>query len=44
MLPESFMPGSSTPQCKAAILCRKGEDTVRLGERLWALPVSAALS
>ena len=35
---------SATPHCKAAILCHNGEDAVRLGERLWALPVSMVLS
>jgi predicted AAA+ superfamily ATPase len=35
---------SATPHCKAAILCHNGEDAVKLGERLWALPVSLVLS
>jgi predicted AAA+ superfamily ATPase len=35
---------SATPHCKAAILCHNGEDAVKLGERLWALPVSMVLS
>ncbi|MFO7555940.1 MAG: hypothetical protein R6X10_02195 [Desulfobacterales bacterium] len=34
----------ATPHCKAAILCHNGEDAVRIGERLWALPTSLVLS
>lgn len=35
---------SATPHCKAAILCHNGEDAVKLGEKLWALPVGLLLS
>lgn len=35
---------SATPHCKAAILCHNGEDAVKLGERLWALPAGLVLS
>ena len=35
---------SATPHCKAAILCHNGEAAVKLGERLWALPVGLVLS
>jgi len=35
---------SATPHCKAAILCHNGEDAVKLGEKLWALPVGLVLS
>jgi hypothetical protein len=35
---------SATPHCKAAILCHNGQDAVKLGEKLWALPVSLVLS
>ncbi|NPV04866.1 MAG: ATP-binding protein [Syntrophaceae bacterium] len=35
---------SSTPQCRAGILCHNGKDAVRLGERLWALPLGLILS
>ncbi len=34
----------ATPHCKAAILCHNGEDAVKLGERLWALPINLILS
>jgi len=34
----------TTPHCKAAILCHNGRDAVRLGQRLWALPISLVLS
>jgi len=34
----------STPHCKAGILCHNGEDAVKLGEKLWALPTSFILS
>ena len=33
-----------TPHCKAAILCHNGKDEVKLGGKLWALPVSLILS
>ncbi len=35
---------STTPQCKAGILAYNGNKTVRLGERLWAMPLSLVLS
>ena len=35
---------NATPHCKAAILCHNGEHPVRLGEKLWALPVNIVLS
>lgn len=35
---------SATPHCKAAILCHNGEDAVKLGDKLWALPVGLVLS
>jgi predicted AAA+ superfamily ATPase len=35
---------SATPHCRAAILCHNGEATVRLGEKLWALPTGLVLS
>jgi len=35
---------STTPHCKAAILGYNGTDAVRLGEKLWALPISLILS
>jgi len=34
----------ATPHCKAAILCHNGKDAVKLGERLWALPINLILS
>jgi len=34
----------ATPHCNAAILCQNGEDAVKLGERLWALPINLILS
>ncbi len=35
---------TATPHCKAGILCHGGEDAVRLGQKLWALPTSLVLS
>ena len=35
---------SATPQCRAAVLAHNGSDVVRLGEKLWALPLSVVLS
>jgi predicted AAA+ superfamily ATPase len=35
---------NATPHCKAAILCHNGEQSVRLGAKLWALPLSIILS
>lgn len=32
-----------TPHCKAAILCHNGTDAVKLGEKLWAIPLSLIL-
>ena len=39
---EAFL--GSTPHCKAAILCHNGTEAVRLGEKIWALPVGLVLS
>ena len=39
---EAFL--SSTPHCKAAILCHNGTEAVRLGEKIWALPLGLVLS
>lgn len=35
---------STTPHCVAAILAYNGTETVRLGEQIWALPLSIVLS
>ncbi len=35
---------AATPHCKAGILCHNGEDAVKLGQKLWALPISLVLS
>ena len=35
---------SATPHCRAAILGYNGADALRLGEKLWALPISLILS
>ncbi len=35
---------SATPHCKAAILGYNGYDMVRLGEKMWAIPLSLLLS
>jgi len=35
---------AATPHCKAGILCHSGEDAVKLGQKLWALPTSLILS
>lgn len=35
---------AETKHCKAAVLCYNGKDAVRLGPRLWALPVNLVLS
>jgi predicted AAA+ superfamily ATPase len=35
---------TATPHCKAAILCHNGENAVRLGQKLWSLPISLVLS
>ncbi len=34
----------TTPHCKAAVLCHNGEDAVKIGEKLWALPINLILS
>jgi len=33
-----------TPRCRAAVLAHGGQETVRLGERLWAVPLVAVLA
>jgi predicted AAA+ superfamily ATPase len=35
---------SSTPQCIAAVLAYNGTEPVRLGDRIWAIPVGTILS
>jgi|WetSurMetagenome_2_1015567.scaffolds.fasta_scaffold00201_14 uncharacterized protein len=35
---------TATPTCAAAILAYNGRDTVKLGAKLWAMPLSLALS
>ena len=35
---------SATPHCKAAILGYNGQEAVRLGEKLWVIPLSLILS
>ena len=35
---------STTPHCRVAILGYNGTDAVRVGEKLWALPISPILS
>jgi predicted AAA+ superfamily ATPase len=35
---------AATPHCQAAVLANNGTDAVRLGDRLWVLPVSLLLS
>jgi len=39
---EAFL--AATPHCKAAVLCHNGTDAVRLGEKIWALPLGLVLS
>jgi hypothetical protein len=34
----------ATPHCKAGILCHGGEQTARLGPKLWALPIGLVLT
>ena len=46
---EKDLPGlhpflSSTPHCKIAILGYNGKDAVRLGNKIWALPLGLILS
>lgn len=33
-----------TPHCRLAILAYSGSETIRLGDRLWAVPLTAVLS
>jgi predicted AAA+ superfamily ATPase len=35
---------TATPHCKAGMLCHNGEDAVRLGQKIWALPTNLVLS
>lgn len=35
---------AATPHCRAAALCYHGKDAVKLGAKLWALPISLMLS
>jgi hypothetical protein len=35
---------STTPHCIAAILAYNGKEPVRIGQRLWALPLGLVLS
>jgi len=35
---------AATPHCKAGALCYNGKDAVKLGAKLWALPISLILS
>lgn len=35
---------AATSHCKGGILCYNGENAVRLGPKLWALPISLVLS
>jgi predicted AAA+ superfamily ATPase len=35
---------AATPHCRAGILCHSGEEAVRLGKKLWALPTELVLS
>lgn len=35
---------AATPHCQAAVLANNGTHAVRLGDRLWVLPVSLLLS
>jgi predicted AAA+ superfamily ATPase len=39
---ETFL--AATPHCLAGVLCYNGTEAVRLGERLWALPLGLVLS
>jgi len=39
---EAFL--AATPHCLAAVLCYNGTEAVRLGEKLWALPLGLILS
>jgi len=35
---------AATPHCRTGILCYNGKDPVKLGAKLWALPISLILS
>jgi hypothetical protein len=35
---------SFTPHCRMGILAYNGKETLKLGDRLWAIPLSAVLS
>jgi predicted AAA+ superfamily ATPase len=35
---------AATPHCKAGILCHSGEEAVRIGRKLWALPTNLIIS
>jgi hypothetical protein len=35
---------SFTPHCRMGILAYNGRETIKLGDRLWAIPLSAVLS
>ena len=39
---EAFLGG--TPHCRAAVLCYNGTEAVRLGDKIWALPLDLVLS
>jgi hypothetical protein len=39
---EAFL--AVTPHCRAAVLCHNGTQAVRLGEKIWALPLDLLLS
>ena len=39
---EAFL--AATPHCKAAVLCYNGTQAVRLGEKIWAIPLGLLLS
>ncbi|MBM3299549.1 MAG: hypothetical protein FJY85_06320, partial [Deltaproteobacteria bacterium] len=39
---EAFI--AATPHCRAAVLCYNGEEAVRLGDNIWALPLGLVLS
>jgi uncharacterized protein len=39
---EAFL--TITPHCRAAVLCHNGTQAVRLGEKIWALPLDLLLS
>jgi len=39
---KAFLGG--TPHCRAAALCYNGTEAVRLGEKIWALPLGLVLS